>query len=236
MIALGAMAVLACNQEVAGPDSVPGPGPIDGPGQRVGAVVLQVEADTLWVNETAQLIVTVLGMERDTLTDAAVTFVSSNEHVLNVSSTGLVTAVGPGTAAITARAENTSATARLFAAAASMGPVSEESQTGDIGKPLGEQFVVRVTDALGEGVAGLRVVWSVKSGEGAFLPSNGANEAVTFTRGTFSILDKVITFDFGANERAIGTLRGDSLSVKYNLEAAIDGFEDGVYVRSPQKG
>lgn len=41
-----------------------------------------------------------------------------------------------------------------------------------------------------------------------------------------------INFDFDANPGewlATGTINGDSLSVKYNLIAVIDGFEDGVY-------
>lgn len=180
--ALSAILVLGCNDEVGGPDSPAGPaGPVDEPGPRVGTVVLKAEADTLWVNDTAQLLATVLSTDGDTLPDVTVAFTSSNEQVLEVSSTGVVTAVGPGIAAVTARAEDSSATVRLFAAAAAMAPMSGENQAGDVGKPLGEPLMVRVTDERGEGVAGIRVVWSVVSGVGDFLVSDGNTEGVAVT-------------------------------------------------------
>ena len=40
-------------------------------------------------------------------------------------------------------------------------------------------------------------------------------------------------FDGGSGWYATGSLRGDSLIVKYNLEASMSDFADGVYVRSP---
>lgn len=55
--------------------------------------------------------------------------------------------------------------------------------------------------------------------------------------GRYSRNDSLITFNFnnpGAPEswEATGTLRGDSLSVRYNLDMILSDFCDGVYVRS----
>jgi hypothetical protein len=52
--------------------------------------------------------------------------------------------------------------------------------------------------------------------------------------GRYSRADSVITLDFNANAgqwQATGTLRGDSLTVKYNTSMMFSDFEDGVYVR-----
>jgi hypothetical protein len=44
-----------------------------------------------------------------------------------------------------------------------------------------------------------------------------------------------LTFDAEHRWQATGTLRGDSLSVKYNDWAMLSDFIDGVYVRSPDQ-
>jgi hypothetical protein len=54
---------------------------------------------------------------------------------------------------------------------------------------------------------------------------SGVDSVLTFT------LDGDNNFDWGAT----GTLRGDSLIVKYNLDASMSDFMDGVYVRSPDQ-
>lgn len=53
-------------------------------------------------------------------------------------------------------------------AAAAIALVSGDGQEGKAGEKLPEPFMVRVTDARGEGVEGVRVAWSVTSGAGHF--------------------------------------------------------------------
>ena len=49
--------------------------------------------------------------------------------------------------------------------------------------------------------------------------------------GTYSKGDITIAFDFdGADWAAIGTIRGDSMSVEYNLSAQLSEFENGIYL------
>jgi uncharacterized protein YjdB len=102
-IALGAMVALGCDD-----DEVTITGPT------VGSIVLQLEADTLSVGGTTQLQATVLSVDGDTLTGETVAFTSSNEDIITVSNIGLVTAVGRGTATVTARADDSSATVTVF--------------------------------------------------------------------------------------------------------------------------
>lgn len=100
MITLGPMVALGCDDDVTGP--------------RIASIVFQLEADTLSVNQATQLQMTVLSVDGDTLTDETVTFLSSDEGIITVSDTGVVTAVGPGTATVTARADESTATVTVF--------------------------------------------------------------------------------------------------------------------------
>jgi len=49
-------------------------------------------------------------------------------------------------------------------------------------------------------------------------------------RGAYSEVSGVIAFDFGGPWRATGTVKGDSLTVQYNLVMAFSDFEEAVYV------
>src|SRR5262245_47123339 len=49
-------------------------------------------------------------------------------------------------------------------------------------------------------------------------------------RGGYTEVNGVIAFDFGSPWRATGTLKGDSLTVQYNLIMAFSDFEEAVYV------
>lgn len=335
--ALSAPLVLGCNDDMAGPDDMasPGPGPVDVPGTSVGSIVLQADADTVWMAGTTQLHATVLGLDGDTLTGETVTFASSSENIITVSNTGLVTGAGPGAARVTARAGDRAATITVFVRLGVIAIVSGDNQKGNPGRRLDEPLVVRVTDAQGDGVGMVSLWWSVALGAGTleaqsldvgkstggvvstvtdrdgfaevrFTPSERGRAKVlvaagidgiqgtpvTFTTvddlsplrggvliyeragpqsagtiayhgslseryvlyedgtfglqftsgrygffeypGSYSIRDELITFDFDDDSRwqATGRIRGDRLSVEYNLIMYLSDFEDGVYIRS----
>jgi trimeric autotransporter adhesin len=73
----------------------------------VGSIVVVPQTDTLWAGHLLQLSDTIRDQNGDTLT-APVTWASSNASVASVSNTGLVAALGPGTASITATARGKS--------------------------------------------------------------------------------------------------------------------------------
>lgn len=56
---------------------------------------------------------------------------------------------------------------------AAIAVVSGQDQSGKAGETLPEPFVVRVTDAGGEGVAGVEVTWRVTAGSGEFVGALG---------------------------------------------------------------
>ena len=170
--ALGALLVLGCTSDVAGPENPPDVG--DPPNRQVGRIFLEADADTLWMDETTQVRATVLGVDGDTLTDETVTFGSTNESIIAVSNTGFVTAAGPGAANVTARAGERMATITVFVRIGVITMVSGDHQKGGLGSPLDEPFVVRVTDAQGDGVGIVSLVWSVVSGGGMFEAQNSS--------------------------------------------------------------
>jgi uncharacterized protein YjdB len=74
----------------------------------VGSVAVSSIAGPLRVGQTATLAATVKNTDGVPVTDRVVTWASSNQAVATVSSAGLVTAVGPGSATITATSEGQS--------------------------------------------------------------------------------------------------------------------------------
>lgn len=99
-VVLTAALALACDED-------------DPTGPSVGTIILQPAADTLSVSETLQLEATVLDADGEPIT-GDVAFTSSASSIVSVSDTGLVTAVGPGEATVTAEAGGRTATATLF--------------------------------------------------------------------------------------------------------------------------
>ena len=78
------------------------------------SIVVEQEMVTLMsIGETVQLKATVLDQNQKPLTDAKVSWTSSDETVATVSAQGLVTAIQKGSAVITARVEGVSATAQI---------------------------------------------------------------------------------------------------------------------------
>lgn len=106
LIALGAIFTAGCDGDVSGP-----PEPAR---SNVGSIVLELRPDTLSVNETTQLQATVLSVDGDALPNETVRFGSSSNDIATVSGAGLVTAIGPGVATITARAGNETAMVTVY--------------------------------------------------------------------------------------------------------------------------
>jgi len=61
--------------------------------------------------------------------------------------------------------------------AARVEAVGGDGQSGPVGNPLTDSLRVRVTDATGQGVAGVSVTWSVVSGGGAVSPGTSSTDA-----------------------------------------------------------
>src|SRR5690606_6754478 len=99
-----------------------------------------------------------------------VTWRSSNANVVRVNEAGLVTAVAPGRATLTAMVGGVSATLPLQVLDASVASLTVEpavtnARTGDV-----IRFKAVAKDANGREIAGLTPVWSFTPGQGVLDP------------------------------------------------------------------
>lgn len=169
VIVLGAIIATGCSDGVAGPTGPTAPTAPNTPtgptAPMIGSIVLELEADTLSVNETTQLQATVLSVDGDTLIGQGITFESSDDDIAVISDAGLVTAVGPGTARITARADNRSATIEITVLSA-VGSVHLQPQsiTATLADTVRTTVIVR--DTSGAEIANPQVVYLCQSAPG----------------------------------------------------------------------
>lgn len=128
-------------------------------------IVLTPDVTKLLAGQRLRLDATVLSATGDARSDA-VAWTSSNPAVLRVTD-GLVTAVAPGRATVTARAGSAQAavTADIVANSGVMVQLTPErvqARQGDV-----VRFTLRVTDARGTAITGLTPTWSFSPGQGA---------------------------------------------------------------------
>ena len=120
------------------------------------------------IGQTQQLSPTVTDQQGNAITDAAVSWTSSDPEVASVSSSGVVTAAGSGSTQVTATAGSASAIAEVTVAQT---PVAVEKNQGDgqsvaAGQPVPTPPSVLVTDANHNPVPGVQVTFEVTSGRG----------------------------------------------------------------------
>jgi hypothetical protein len=131
------------------------------------------------LGQTQQLTATVTDQRGNPITDASVSWSSSDPAVVTVSPEGLVTAVGAGSAVVTAEVAELSATAAVSVvqAVAAFEAASGNAQPGVAGETLALPLIVRATDALGNPIAGLEVQFEVTQGGGSVLPASATTQA-----------------------------------------------------------
>jgi hypothetical protein len=169
------------------------------------------------LGETQQLSTSVSDQNGNPLTEAAVSWSSTDGAVASVSPTGLVTAVGPGTAEVIATAGSANATVAVSVVQTptQMSKVSGDAQTDTVAQPLPLPLTVELKDALGSPVAGATVTFAVTQGGGTVAsPSvtTGADGRASsvFTLGTSA----------GANYQVSATSQVASVSAIF-LETAV---------------
>jgi uncharacterized protein YjdB len=144
----------------------------------VASVRLTPPNQNLLVGQTVQLGAETLDADGNVLTGRPVEFTSSNAAVATVSNTGLVTALVPGSAIITAASEGKSAPSSITVSSV---PVASVAVT-----PTGSQIVVGQTtqlnaeprDASGQPLVGRAVSWSSSDPNVASVSSTGLVTAV----------------------------------------------------------
>lgn len=121
------------------------------------------------LGQTQQLTVTVLDQKGQAMPSTGVSWASSNAEVASVSSSGLVTSVGNGTASITAMSGSVSAQA---AASVQQKPAlvvkaSGDAQVETVGAEVPKRPQVKVTDANRYPVGGVVVNFAASAGGGS---------------------------------------------------------------------
>jgi len=153
------------------------------PALAVGSVAVTPPTAALLVGQSAPLSATVKNVEGTVVTDRVVTWTTSNSNVATVSSSGMVSAVGAGTATITATSEGKSGTS---VATVTLPPVA----TVTFGSPTASVVVGRTTtlspilkDASGNVLTGRVVTWASSSGN-VTVSSAGVASGVTIGSST----------------------------------------------------
>jgi hypothetical protein len=164
-------ALAACGGDTTSPDT-----PIP------AAITVQPSSTTLdAIGATVSLTATVQDQHGRLMTNAPLTWRSANTAIASVSAVGVVTAVANGTTDIIATAGTVESRASITVAQAphAFAAVSGDHQTGSPGTVLAQPLVVRVSDRLGHGVAGVAVSFRIASGGGSIDPGS----AITSTTG-----------------------------------------------------
>lgn len=147
----------------------------------VASVVVSPATASLAVGGTASLAAATKDASGNTLSGRTVTWATSNAAVATVSSTGVVTAVGAGTATITATSEGKAGQATITVAPAPPAAVaSVDVAPGAATVTIGQTVQLAATprDADGNVLAGRTVTWSTSNAGIATVSSTGLVKAV----------------------------------------------------------
>jgi uncharacterized protein YjdB len=145
----------------------------------VDVVRVQPALDTLVVDETVQLAVTLIAADGSTLTGRAVGWASNSAAVARVDAAGVVTAVAPGTATITATSEGKSGNATIVVIPKPVATVTVEPPRDTLveGETLQLGAVLRAAD--NTVLTGRLVTWSSSNTAVADVDNTGKVTAKT---------------------------------------------------------
>ena len=132
---------------------------------------------------TQQVVAVVLDQRADTIKHASVGWSSDNSGVATVSASGLVTAVGNGSAHAVATSGGLSAqvTVSVAQAAAQLIKASGDGQTGVVRATLPSALALKVVDAANSPMAGLIVTFAVTLGGGSLSNPSGPTDGSGLT-------------------------------------------------------
>jgi uncharacterized protein YjdB len=126
----------------------------------VATVTVVLGNSTLIIGATTQATATTKDANGVTITGRVLTWSSDNTGVATVASDGVVTAVGPGSASITATSEGRSGSAAVTVVSAAVGSVTVSLASSTIGVARTTQATATTKDTNGNVVTGRFVTWS----------------------------------------------------------------------------
>jgi uncharacterized protein YjdB len=161
----------------------------------VASVSLSAPSTSLQVGQTAQITATIVDANGNTVTGRSIGWSSTNPTVVTVSVTGVVTAVGSGSATISATSEGKTGTLAMTVASAITPPPPPPPTVASITVQLASTSVQAggstaataiAKDANGNPIGGIAFAWSSSNGGVATVTSSGAVSAIA--AGTASIV------------------------------------------------
>lgn len=174
MLALIALAACGGGDDGSGPTK---PDPQPKP-PTVASVTVAPATVSLQPRQTSQLTATPLDSVGGSLSGRTVTWSSANPAVADVSSSGLVTAVAPGTATMTATIEGKSATAAITVTPATVATVSVTPATATLEPKQTAQLTARALDATSTALTDRKLTWTTSSAAVATVNDSGRVTAV----------------------------------------------------------
>jgi len=124
------------------------------------SVVIAPATVSLLAGASRSLAATVFDSAGHPLTGRAVTWSTDAPTIANVSSSGVVLAIAPGVATITARSEGRSSTSRITVSAVPVATVTVSTATVTLAVAQTAAMVARVADASGAVLNGRSVAWT----------------------------------------------------------------------------
>ena len=137
------------------------------------SVTLSPNSPILTAGQTRLLEVTVKDSSEDLLVGLAETWSTSNQSVVTVSSSGLVTAISPGSAVVTVTTGGVTATASITVSEAQFGSITVNPQSVSLSVWQTQKLTANLKDVQGNVMAGQAVVWESSSSSSATVSSTG---------------------------------------------------------------
>lgn len=152
----------------------------------VGSVTVTPATQTIIATGTTTLTATVKDINGTTVTDRAVAWSSSNTSIANVSSSGVVTGVAPGTATITATSEGKSGTSTITVLPVPVGSVTLSPTAPNVVIGTTQTLTATVKDQNGTVVTDRIVNWSSSATSIATVSQAGVVTAVALGTATIT--------------------------------------------------
>jgi hypothetical protein len=178
----------------------------------VASVVVQPASVDVQIGKTYQLVASVLDAAQNPLTGRPVTWTSGTPAVATVSNTGLVTAVAPGSARITAASGVVSGDATVTVPQIPVATVSVAASSSTILQNAQATLTATTKDAGGNVLSGRAITWSVDRADVANLSST-SGQSIVVTGGvsgtavlTATSESRSTTLTITVNDGAVATI------------------------------
>ena len=144
----------------------------------VAAVAVTLSSQAVQVGQTSQASAAITDAVGHVLTGRAVTWSSDNNSIASVSTSGVVTALAPGTAQITAASEGKIGSATITVSAIPVASVTVTPVSASVVTGATQQLEAVTKDANGKALTGRLVTWTSSNGLAATVDASGLVTAV----------------------------------------------------------